>query len=248
MAGSVPTIDDLRTKICYICREEEDAEIAAASAVWVHPCGACALVAHEECLLQWMRGAQQSDVHTAKALVCPQCGGAYDIESAGRRALALIRAGDRLLVAAGAATPVVAGFLAGITILASTCEIAARSGPGAHAVRRLGHLARRVRRVGPPHARRRRRVRLQIARALVAGGVRILPNRRGRDLQHVRRWPRRRAPRPRARARRARRRSSVVGRAESELAALAVYARTRAAARSLHIHHDMDAHGDARRR
>jgi hypothetical protein len=157
MSGSVPTVDDLRTKICYICREEEDADVAAASATWVHPCGACALIAHEECLLQWMRGAQQDAVHAAKALMCPQCGSAYDIESVGLRALALIRAGDRLLVAAGAATPVVAGFLAGGTILGSTCEIAARSGLGAHAVRRLGRFTRRVRPVGPPHARRRRR-------------------------------------------------------------------------------------------
>jgi E3 ubiquitin-protein ligase DOA10 len=72
MPDVVPTVDDLRTKLCYICREEEDADAAAASAAWVHPCGACALVAHEDCLLQWMRSAQQSEVHAAKALVCPQ--------------------------------------------------------------------------------------------------------------------------------------------------------------------------------
>jgi hypothetical protein len=58
MSDVPPTVDDLRTKLCYICREEEDADAAAASAAWVHPCGACMLVAHEDCLLQWMRGAQ----------------------------------------------------------------------------------------------------------------------------------------------------------------------------------------------
>jgi hypothetical protein len=72
-------------------------------------------------------------MHAAKALVCPQCGSAYEIEGVGRRALALLRAGDRLLAAAGAASPMVIGLLAGVVVLACTCKIAAHSCCDAHA-------------------------------------------------------------------------------------------------------------------
>ncbi|OCH90847.1 hypothetical protein OBBRIDRAFT_729945 [Obba rivulosa] len=77
----VPTIDDLRVKLCYICREEESAEGPQVPRhVWVHPCR-CSLVAHETCLLQWIRAAEQDTSRAANAMKCPQCGVEYELES-----------------------------------------------------------------------------------------------------------------------------------------------------------------------
>ncbi|EMD35125.1 hypothetical protein CERSUDRAFT_107113 [Gelatoporia subvermispora B] len=79
----VPTIDDLRVKLCYICREEECVESDPGDSyprVWVHPCN-CSLVAHEQCLLQWLRAAEQDPVRSANAMKCPQCSVQYEFES-----------------------------------------------------------------------------------------------------------------------------------------------------------------------
>jgi hypothetical protein len=75
----VPTINDLRIKLCYICREEEaygDPHVKR----WVHPCS-CTLIAHETCLLQWIKTAQESRGRSSNALKCPQCGAQYVLES-----------------------------------------------------------------------------------------------------------------------------------------------------------------------
>ncbi|KAI9060132.1 hypothetical protein FKP32DRAFT_1679100, partial [Trametes sanguinea] len=77
----VPTVDDLRVKLCYICREEERYDNPEdPPRAWTHPCS-CTLVAHESCLLQWIKSAQQDSSRNANALKCPQCGAHYDIES-----------------------------------------------------------------------------------------------------------------------------------------------------------------------
>ncbi|GJE92950.1 hypothetical protein PsYK624_091090 [Phanerochaete sordida] len=77
----VPTIDDLRVKLCWICREEEHYDSPAEPRVqWVHPCK-CTLVAHESCLLNWVSSAQQDTARAKNALKCPQCGAQYEIES-----------------------------------------------------------------------------------------------------------------------------------------------------------------------
>jgi uncharacterized protein YbaR (Trm112 family) len=55
-------------------------EPAEPSAIWVHPCN-CTLVAHESCLLEWIRSAQQDTSRARNALKCPQCGAHYEIES-----------------------------------------------------------------------------------------------------------------------------------------------------------------------
>ena len=93
-----------QVKLCYICREEENVEgtltiqqptnrgmshqlnrLAADPSdryprVWVHPCK-CSLIAHEQCLLQWLRAAEQDPGRAANAMKCPQCGVAYELES-----------------------------------------------------------------------------------------------------------------------------------------------------------------------
>ncbi|TFY73924.1 hypothetical protein EWM64_g10088, partial [Hericium alpestre] len=77
----VPTVDDLRVKLCYICREEERYDSPEEPPrAWTHPCN-CTLVAHESCLLQWIIAAQQTPDRAANALKCPQCGAEYELES-----------------------------------------------------------------------------------------------------------------------------------------------------------------------
>ncbi|GBE87176.1 hypothetical protein BKA93DRAFT_486963 [Sparassis latifolia] len=77
----IPTVDDLRVKLCYICREEERFDNPEEPRrVWTHPCN-CTLVAHESCLLHWIQAAQQDPHRAANALKCPQCGATYDMES-----------------------------------------------------------------------------------------------------------------------------------------------------------------------
>ncbi|KAE9403405.1 hypothetical protein BT96DRAFT_1016972 [Gymnopus androsaceus JB14] len=50
MSDYVPTIDDIRVKMCYICREEESFdEPEDPPRAWTHPCK-CTLIAHESCL------------------------------------------------------------------------------------------------------------------------------------------------------------------------------------------------------
>jgi len=77
----VPTVDDLRVKLCYICREEEyHDKPPELPAVWVHPCN-CTLIAHEACLLNWIQSAQQDPSRKTKALKCPQCAATYELQS-----------------------------------------------------------------------------------------------------------------------------------------------------------------------
>ncbi|KAI0764101.1 hypothetical protein BC629DRAFT_1541883 [Irpex lacteus] len=77
----VPTVNDLRVKLCYICREEEQYDDPPHPPVeWVHPCN-CTLVAHEKCLLNWIQSSQEEPSRKKKALKCPQCGTTYELES-----------------------------------------------------------------------------------------------------------------------------------------------------------------------
>lgn len=77
----VPTVDDLRVKMCYICREEERYDVPTqAKTKWTHPCQ-CTLIAHESCLLHWIQSSQENQSRVEKAFKCPQCGSDYEIES-----------------------------------------------------------------------------------------------------------------------------------------------------------------------
>ncbi|KAI3604192.1 ring finger domain-containing protein [Moniliophthora roreri] len=83
MSDYVPTIDDLRVKLCFICREEETFDKPSnPPRKWTHPCQ-CTLLAHESCLLEWIQTAQTNPSSTAadNALKCPQCGAKYQLES-----------------------------------------------------------------------------------------------------------------------------------------------------------------------
>lgn len=77
---------------------------------WTHPC-ACTLVAHETCLLQWIKSAQQDPRRTGNALKCPQCGAKYELESDNPKILRVLNAVNGALSAVGKVAAVM-GFVA----------------------------------------------------------------------------------------------------------------------------------------
>ncbi|THH30296.1 hypothetical protein EUX98_g3882 [Antrodiella citrinella] len=102
----VPTVEDLRVKMCYICREEEFHDKPAEPTVqWVHPCN-CTLVAHESCLLSWIESSQQDTKRAMNALKCPQCGAAYELESENPLSLRILNAVNATLQLSGKAVTV----------------------------------------------------------------------------------------------------------------------------------------------
>ncbi|KAH9852886.1 hypothetical protein C2E23DRAFT_885258 [Lenzites betulinus] len=110
----VPTVNDLRIKLCYICREEERYDSPEdPPRAWTHPCS-CTLVAHESCLLQWIKSSQQDSARKGNALKCPQCGAQYELESDNPLLLQLLNAVNGVLSAVGK-TATVVGF--GATII-----------------------------------------------------------------------------------------------------------------------------------
>ncbi|RDB23884.1 E3 ubiquitin-protein ligase MARCH5 [Hypsizygus marmoreus] len=120
----IPTVDDLRVKLCYICREEElyDSKPEGPPRAWTHPCK-CTLVAHESCLLKWIQTSQGDASRAPNALKCPQCGSQYELESQRPLILRLLGSGNRALGRMGrlftlaTAAGCVAVFTSGVYIL-----------------------------------------------------------------------------------------------------------------------------------
>jgi len=131
-----PTVDDLRVKLCYICREEErnDGTLSQSPCnaysnktlyllslldrpdpppVWIHPCK-CTLVAHESCLLHWISTQQREFDRTRGDLKCPQCGEFYEFEGYNPLILRVLNSANRTLSRYGR---VVIGFCAGTIIV-----------------------------------------------------------------------------------------------------------------------------------
>jgi len=137
MSGNLrePTIDDLRVKLCWICREEEirgDTAQVGPARSWVHPC-ACTLVAHEDCLLAWVKESQAQPSRRDTALNCPQCGTHYSIESDNPFLLRVLNRFDNLTSRAG--TYVSLGIVAGVAVSFAGSIYALGVYYGAHAVR-----------------------------------------------------------------------------------------------------------------
>ncbi|KZV87199.1 hypothetical protein EXIGLDRAFT_752348 [Exidia glandulosa HHB12029] len=94
-----PTVDDLRVRSCFICRDE-DVYIPGQRRTrqdhgFVHACR-CTLVAHERCILEWMDSGDENRRH------CAVCKAEYIV--IGRpppRIFSLIRAGEDVLNRAG---------------------------------------------------------------------------------------------------------------------------------------------------
>ncbi|KAF9450735.1 hypothetical protein P691DRAFT_700636 [Macrolepiota fuliginosa MF-IS2] len=121
-ATRIPTVDDLRIKLCYICREEEpfDAVHEGPLRPWTHPCR-CTLIAHESCLLQWIKSAQSNSSRAQNALKCPQCGADYELESEKSIVLNILSAGNRVLQRVG-----------GVFTLASAASVIGVMGSGVY--------------------------------------------------------------------------------------------------------------------
>ncbi|KAF7297258.1 Translation initiation factor eIF2 gamma subunit [Mycena indigotica] len=92
--GRAPTLADLRVKLCYICREEEQGD-SPSTKRFVHPCN-CTLIAHEACLLEWIRTSEGTGRENT-ARQCPQCKTPYEVESQNPAVLRFLRAVDRNL-------------------------------------------------------------------------------------------------------------------------------------------------------
>ncbi|KAJ7146140.1 hypothetical protein C8R44DRAFT_845386 [Mycena epipterygia] len=83
-----------QVKLCYICRDEERNPTVSPRA-WVHPCS-CTLVAHESCLLEWIKSSEGTG-REASARQCPQCKTQYEVESKNPTVLRFLRAVDKNL-------------------------------------------------------------------------------------------------------------------------------------------------------
>ncbi|KAJ7699380.1 hypothetical protein B0H17DRAFT_1328349 [Mycena rosella] len=94
MSDRPPTLADLRVKLCYICRDEEK-DTPASPRTWVHPCS-CTLVAHESCLLEWIKSSEGTG-REAAARQCPQCKTQYEVESNNPAVLRALRLVDKSL-------------------------------------------------------------------------------------------------------------------------------------------------------
>jgi len=129
----VPTVDDLRVKMCYICREEEQYDVPAqARTKWTHPCQ-CTLIAHESCLLHWIQSSQENQTRVEKAFKCPQCGADYEIESDNPPMLRLLNNLNKVLTSTGKVATVVG---MGTTVFTfGTCIYLMCTSYGAWAVR-----------------------------------------------------------------------------------------------------------------
>ncbi|PPQ76129.1 hypothetical protein CVT26_011660 [Gymnopilus dilepis] len=129
----VPTVNDLRVKLCYICREEESAEDPqqGPARAWTHPCN-CTLIAHEQCLLKWIQASQGNAARAPNALKCPQCGTEYEMTSDEPVLLRVMTVSNRILQKLGRYFSVFAA--AGVFAVVGTSIYICLTGYGAWAL------------------------------------------------------------------------------------------------------------------
>ncbi|KAE9403069.1 hypothetical protein BT96DRAFT_917692 [Gymnopus androsaceus JB14] len=124
-----PTVNDLRLKECYICRDEERFDDPSKKRrEWVHPCK-CTLIAHQSCLMHLLSSRPTSRPK------CPQCGYEYQVEKNLPLLVTslLFRAGDALFQAMG--TSFIVTSAVGLGAFAVSGLFALGTGYGALAVR-----------------------------------------------------------------------------------------------------------------
>ncbi|KDR78314.1 hypothetical protein GALMADRAFT_245429 [Galerina marginata CBS 339.88] len=119
----IPTVNDLRVKLCYICREEELAGAPQDDPprAWTHPC-TCTLIAHEQCLLKWIQSSQGNASRAPNALKCPQCATQYEIESDDPLILRGLALGNKFLQKLGRYCTVM-GVAAGIGVVGTSIYV-----------------------------------------------------------------------------------------------------------------------------
>ncbi|KAL1662542.1 hypothetical protein GGF50DRAFT_128652 [Schizophyllum commune] len=124
MSDRPPTVNDLRVKLCFICREEEIYDQPEdPPRAWCHPCK-CTLVAHESCLLQWIQSADRKQNATS----CRQCGEPYRIISDNPPLLKVLSAGNTAFQLLGRSFTIF--FMAGVggTIMHRVYQLLTRYG------------------------------------------------------------------------------------------------------------------------
>ena len=89
--------------------------------VWTHPCK-CTLVAHEDCLLHWIKTQQRDFGRSRGELKCPQCGELYEFEGFNPRILRIFNAINRALSRSGRV--VTAGCIGTIIFSSGAGELA----------------------------------------------------------------------------------------------------------------------------
>lgn len=70
--NETPAGEDPDLKLCWICQQDEDEDN---SSPWLRPCP-CSLVAHEECLLEWIASEEKpkpGELPVARQILCPVC-------------------------------------------------------------------------------------------------------------------------------------------------------------------------------
>ncbi|KAJ3789582.1 hypothetical protein GGU10DRAFT_384087 [Lentinula aff. detonsa] len=123
-----PSINDLRVRECYICRQEERYDDAPEKRrEWVHPCK-CKLIAHQSCLMN-------SITRSTNQAKCPQCGYEYQIQRnlTFLTSSLLFRIGDTIFQAMG--TSFLATSAVGLVTFTAVTVLAVGTGYGAIAVR-----------------------------------------------------------------------------------------------------------------
>lgn len=97
------TVDDVRNRSCWICSDGDTDESGSGDGSrpdtprrWVHPCK-CTLVAHEACLLQWIRMRRSGSGNATKIVTCPQCSHPYGIVESKPALLRFFELGDKIV-------------------------------------------------------------------------------------------------------------------------------------------------------
>jgi E3 ubiquitin-protein ligase DOA10 len=68
--------------------------------VWTHPCK-CTLIAHESCLIHWIKTQERDFGRSRGELKCPQCGDLYEFEGFNPLSLRILNFANRALSRSG---------------------------------------------------------------------------------------------------------------------------------------------------
>ncbi|KAF8308364.1 hypothetical protein DL93DRAFT_2100712 [Clavulina sp. PMI_390] len=124
-----PTVNDLKSKRCWICLGESDAPELAEGEVprftrdrWVHACK-CSLVSHESCLLTWIESSEDNVSTATRSPQCPQCATRYTLKTHKSHVLRLLNRGYGsvttiyTIAGVGRTNPICSSVLAGNCIV-----------------------------------------------------------------------------------------------------------------------------------
>lgn len=136
--GKTVTVRDIKNRSCWICSDGDEGDPKQdGTKRWVHPCK-CSLIAHESCLLTWIRSKRATGTPDPKRIItCPQCSHPYTIIERKPISLQFFEAGDgvlRSVIPIGGAAILGGGVLVAATAYGCT---AIRLWMGERAAKRL---------------------------------------------------------------------------------------------------------------